>query len=91
MPFSIKNRFSSSQVHYPEISGPIKGKPASKNCILTSTTCNVDSYTVYQKKACSFDMRPPGAGERTPKLKLSVTEMTWLSKTIETEIHNTKE
>ncbi|EES2438340.1 secretion protein EspO, partial [Escherichia coli] len=23
--------------------------------------------------------------------KLSVTEMTWLSKTIETEIHNTKE
>ncbi|HGU2444512.1 TPA: secretion protein EspO, partial [Escherichia coli] len=27
----------------------------------------------------------------TPKLKLSVTEMTWLSKTIETEIHNTKE
>ncbi|EPO3220868.1 secretion protein EspO, partial [Escherichia coli] len=51
----------------------------------------VDSYTVYQKKACSFDMRPPGAGERTPKLKLSVTEMTWLSKTIETEIHNTKE
>ncbi|EGZ0368655.1 secretion protein EspO, partial [Escherichia coli] len=35
--------------------------------------------------------RPPGAGERTPKLKLSVTEMTWLSKTIETEIHNTKE
>ncbi|EEX5167501.1 secretion protein EspO, partial [Escherichia coli] len=23
MPFSIKNRFSSSQVHYPEISGPI--------------------------------------------------------------------
>ncbi|EER6145139.1 secretion protein EspO, partial [Escherichia coli] len=24
MPFSIKNRFSSSQVHYPEISGPIK-------------------------------------------------------------------
>ncbi|MCM5388655.1 secretion protein EspO, partial [Escherichia coli] len=24
-------------------------------------------------------------------LKLSVTEMTWLSKTIETEIHNTKE
>ncbi|EER8427070.1 TPA: secretion protein EspO, partial [Escherichia coli] len=29
MPFSIKNRFSSSQVHYPEISGPIKDKPAS--------------------------------------------------------------
>ncbi|EGZ0368693.1 secretion protein EspO, partial [Escherichia coli] len=28
MPFSIKNRFSSSQVHYPEISGPIKDKPA---------------------------------------------------------------
>ncbi|EIY7226724.1 secretion protein EspO, partial [Escherichia coli] len=27
---------------------------------------------------------------RSPHLKLSASELTWLSKTIETEIHNTK-
>ncbi|HGX5651977.1 TPA: secretion protein EspO, partial [Escherichia coli] len=58
---------------------------------LTSTTCSINDYTVFSRKSCTFDMRPPGAGDRTPKLKLAATEMTWLSKTIETEIHNTKE
>ncbi|EFO1832841.1 secretion protein EspO, partial [Escherichia coli] len=54
-------------------------------------TCPMNDYTVFSRKSCTFDMRPPGAGDRTPKLKLAATEMTWLSKTIETEIHNTKE
>ncbi|MBJ3115048.1 secretion protein EspO, partial [Salmonella enterica subsp. enterica serovar Typhimurium] len=29
--------------------------------------------------------------EKTPRLKLSATELLWLSKTIETEMRNTKE
>ncbi|EGF6856171.1 secretion protein EspO, partial [Salmonella enterica subsp. enterica serovar Typhimurium] len=29
--------------------------------------------------------------ERTPRLKFSATELSWLSKTIETERRNTKE
>ncbi|EFB6449228.1 secretion protein EspO, partial [Escherichia coli] len=45
---------------------------------------------VLNRRSCCFDMSPPGAGERSPHLKLSASELTWLSKTIETEIHNTK-
>ncbi|HHI9671987.1 TPA: secretion protein EspO [Escherichia albertii] len=91
MPFSIKNIFSNSKGSYPEISGPIQDKPVQKNCILTSTTCDRSGYTVFSKKVFTFDMQPPGAGERDPRLKFSASELSWLSKTIETEIHNTKE
>ena len=91
MPFSIKNIFSNSKGSYPEISGPVQDKPVSKNCTLTSTTCSMNDYTVFSRKSCTFDMRPPGAGDRTPQLKLSASELIWLSKTIDTEINNTKE
>lgn len=91
MPFSIKNIFSNPKGNYPEISGPVQDKPIPKNCTLVSTTCSTDGYTVCSRKYCGFDMRPPGAGDRTPQLKLSATELTWLSKTIHTEINNTKE
>ncbi|EDL7649519.1 secretion protein EspO, partial [Salmonella enterica subsp. enterica serovar Montevideo] len=45
----------------------------------------------FSRCSCSFEMRPPGTEERTPRLKLSATELLWLSKTIETEMRNTKE
>ncbi|WP_311207965.1 secretion protein EspO [Escherichia coli] len=90
MPFSIKNIFSGSKTHYPEISSPIQDKPVQENCTLTATTCNVNGYTVFSRNSCSFDIRPPGAGDRTSNLKLTSTELSWLSKTIETESHNTK-
>ncbi|MDZ9327589.1 secretion protein EspO, partial [Escherichia coli] len=48
-------------------------------------------YTVFSRKSCTFDMRPPGAGDRTPQLKLSASELIWLSKTIDTERNNIKE
>ncbi|HGU3804188.1 TPA: secretion protein EspO, partial [Escherichia coli] len=63
----------------------------SKNCTLTSTTCSMNDYTVFSRKSCTFDMRPPGAGDRTPQLKLSASELIWLSKTIDTERNNIKE
>lgn len=91
MPFSIKNIFSNSKGSYPEISGPVQDKPVSKNCTLTSTTCSMNDYTVFSRKSCTFDMRPPGAGDRTPQLKLSASELIWLSKTIDTERNNIKE
>ncbi|EOB0170096.1 secretion protein EspO [Escherichia albertii] len=91
MPFSIKNIFSGSKGHSPEISGPIHDKPVQGNCTLTSTTCMIQDYTVCSRWSCSFDMRPPGAGDRTSNLKLTATELSWLSKTIETERNNTKE
>ncbi|EPJ0718111.1 secretion protein EspO [Escherichia coli] len=91
MPFSIKNIFSNSKGNYPEISGPAQNKPVSKNCTLTSTTCSMNDYTVFSRKSCTFDMRPPGAGDRTPQLKLSASELIWLSKTIDTERNNIKE
>ncbi|ECA3525207.1 secretion protein EspO, partial [Salmonella enterica subsp. enterica serovar Telhashomer] len=47
--------------------------------------------TVFSRWSCSYEMRPPGAEERTPRLKFSATELSWLSKTIETERRNTKE
>lgn len=90
MPFSIKNIFSNPPRNYPEISGPVQDKSVPKNCTLTSTTCSMNDYTVFSRKSCTFDMRPPRAGDRTPQLKLSASELSWLSKTIETEIHNTK-
>ncbi|EFI2599783.1 secretion protein EspO [Escherichia coli] len=91
MPFSIKNIFSNSKGSYPEISGPVQDKPVSKNCTLTSTTCSMNDYTVFSRKSCTFDMHPPGAGDRTPQLKLSASELIWLSKTIDTERNNIKE
>lgn len=91
MPFSIKNIFSNSKGSYPEISGPVQDKPVSKNCTLTSTTCSMNDYTVFSRESCTFDMRPPGAGDRTPQLKLSASELIWLSKTIDTERNNIKE
>ncbi|HFP1542321.1 TPA: secretion protein EspO [Escherichia coli] len=91
MPFSINNIFSNSKGSYPEISGPVQDKPVSKNCTLTSTTCSMNDYTVFSRKSCTFDMRPPGAGDRTPQLKLSASELIWLSKTIDTERNNIKE
>ncbi|KZG05322.1 secretion protein EspO [Salmonella enterica subsp. enterica serovar Tennessee] len=91
MPFSIKNICSGPQGHYPEISGPIQNKPVPRNCTLISTTCKIQEYTVFSRCSCSFEMRPPGTEERTPRLKLSATELSWLSKTIETEMRNTKE
>ncbi|EFA7433295.1 secretion protein EspO [Escherichia coli] len=91
MPFSIKNIFSNSKGSYPEISGPVQDKPVSKNCTLTSTTCSMNDYTVFSRKSCTFDMRPPGAGDRTPQLKLSASELIWLSKTIDIERNNIKE
>ncbi|EKQ9097091.1 secretion protein EspO [Escherichia coli] len=91
MPFSIKNIFSNSKGSNPEISGPVQDKPVSKNCTLTSTTCSMNDYTVFSRKSCTFDMRPPGAGDRTPQLKLSASELIWLSKTIDTERNNIKE
>ncbi|EOM9698582.1 secretion protein EspO [Escherichia coli] len=91
MPFSIKNIFSNSKGSYPEISGPVQDKPVSKNCTLTSTTCSMNDYTVFSRKSCTFDMRPPGAEDRTPQLKLSASELIWLSKTIDTERNNIKE
>ncbi|EFG1229502.1 secretion protein EspO [Escherichia albertii] len=91
MPFSIKNIFSNSKGSYPEISGPVQDKPVSKNCTLISTTCSIKDYTVFNIKSCGFDIRPPGTGDRTPQLKFSASELSWLSKTTETEIHNTKE
>ncbi|ENT9424911.1 secretion protein EspO [Escherichia coli] len=91
MPFSIKNIFSNSKGNYPEISGPVQDKPVSKNCTLTSTTCSMNDYTVFSRKSCTFDMRPPRAGDRTPQLKLSASELIWLSKTIDTERNNIKE
>ncbi|EOM5336307.1 secretion protein EspO [Escherichia coli] len=83
--------FSNSKGSYPEISGPVQDKPVSKNCTLTSTTCSMNDYTVFSRKSCTFDMRPPGAGDRTPQLKLSASELIWLSKTIDTERNNIKE
>ncbi|MCZ8627027.1 secretion protein EspO [Escherichia albertii] len=91
MPFSIKNIFSNSKGSYPEISGPVQDKPVSENCTLTSTTCSMNDYKVFSRKSCTFDMRPPGAGDRTPQLKLSASELIWLSKTIDTERNNIKE
>ncbi|WP_252366531.1 secretion protein EspO [Escherichia coli] len=73
------------------MSGPVQDKPVSKNCTLTSTTCSMNDYTVFSRKSCTFDMRPPGAGDRTPQLKLSASELIWLSKTIDTERNNIKE
>ena len=91
MPFSIKNIFSNSKGNYPEISGPVQDNPVSKNCTLTSTTCSMSDYTVFSRKSCAFDMIPPGARDRTPQLKFSVSELLWLSKTIDAERNNTKE
>lgn len=90
MPFSIKNIFSNTKGSYLEVSGPVQDKSVPKNCTLISTTCTINGYTVLNRRSCCFDMSPPGAGERSPHLKLSASELTWLSKTIETEIHNTK-
>ncbi|HFI9494969.1 secretion protein EspO [Escherichia albertii] len=91
MPFSIKNIFTASKGHVPEISGPIHDKPVPGNCTLTSTTVTIKDYMVCSRWSCGFDMRPPGAGDRTPQLKLSASELTWLSKTIDTERNNIKE
>ncbi|EJY1966431.1 secretion protein EspO [Escherichia coli] len=91
MPFSIKNIFSNTKGSYLEISGPVQDKPVPKNCTLISTTCSIRDYTVFNIKSCGFDIRPPGTGDRTPQLKFSASELLWLSKTTETEIHNTKE
>ena len=91
MPFSIKNIFSNPQGKYPEISGPVQDKSVPKNCTLISTTCSIKSYTIFNIKSCGFDIRPPGTGDRTPQLRFSASELLWLSKTTETEIHNTKE
>ncbi|EFG6943874.1 secretion protein EspO [Escherichia coli] len=89
MPFSIKSIFSGHTWHQPEISRPIADKSSTKNCILDSTTCNVDGFTVFNRRSCSFDMRPPGSADRTPQLKLSISEVAWMSKIIETETNNT--
>ncbi|WP_113640066.1 secretion protein EspO [Escherichia albertii] len=91
MPFSIKNIFPNSKGNYPEISGPVQDKSVPKNCTLTSTTCSIKDYTVFNINSCGFDIRPPGTGDRTPQLKFSVSELSWLSKTIDTERNNTKE
>ncbi len=88
MPLSIRNIFSGISAHRPEISEPIVDKPVPKNCTLISSTCTVDGFTVLSRYSCSYDMKPPGAGERQPTLKLSASEAKWLSTIIDTEINN---
>ncbi|EOM2698092.1 secretion protein EspO, partial [Escherichia coli] len=51
MPFSIKSIFSGHTWHQPEISRPIADKSSTKNCILDSTTCNVDGFTVFNRRS----------------------------------------
>ncbi|EEW2719457.1 secretion protein EspO [Escherichia coli] len=82
MPLSIGSLFSRGLAPKPEISAPIVDRAAPKNCTLISSSCNVDGVTVINRRSCSYDMRPPGAGERQPLLKMSASEVQWLSQII---------
>ncbi|EFB5413372.1 secretion protein EspO [Escherichia coli] len=88
MPLSIGSLFSRGSTPKPEISGPIVDNTTPKNCTLISSTCNVDGIVVINRRSCSYDMRPPGAGERQPLLKMSASEARWLSKIITNEMKN---
>lgn len=88
MPLSIGSCFSCHIGRRPEISDPIIDKPSTKNCELISTTCNVDGITVISRSSYGFDMKPPGAGERAPRLKLSASEAQWMAAIIDAEGHN---
>ncbi|CAD5568570.1 TPA: secretion protein EspO [Escherichia coli] len=88
MPLSIGSLFSRGSTPKPEISGPMVDNTAPKNCTLISSTCNVDEFTVINRRSCYYDMRPPGAGERQPLLKMSVSEVQWLSKIITNDTKN---
>ncbi|CBG90789.1 secretion protein EspO [Citrobacter rodentium] len=88
MPLSIRNIFSRASTHRPEISGPVIDKPIPKNCTLISSTCNLDGIMVINRRTSFYDIKPPGAGERQPSLKISASEAQWMCKIIETEINN---
>ena len=88
MPLSIGSLFSRGSTPKPEISAPIVDRAAPKNCTLISSSCNVDGVTVINRRSCSYDMRPPGAGERQPLLKMSDSEVQWLSQIITNDMKN---
>lgn len=88
MPLSIGSLFSRGYTPRPEISAPIVDKAAPQNCTLISGTCDVDGFTVLSRRSCTYDMRPPGAGERPPLLKMSPSEVQWLSKIITNDMKN---
>ncbi|AXI38142.1 Hypothetical protein FORC64_p313 (plasmid) [Escherichia coli] len=88
MPLSIGSLFSRGSTPKPEISAPIVDKAAPQNCTLISSTCNVDGFTVLSRRSCIYDMRPPSAGERPPLLKMSPSEVQWLSKIITNDMKN---
>ncbi|MBW9927105.1 secretion protein EspO, partial [Escherichia coli] len=52
---------------------------------------NVDGFTVLSRRSCIYDMRPPSAGERPPLLKMSPSEVQWLSKIITNDMKNSNE
>ncbi|EEV9344399.1 secretion protein EspO [Shigella sonnei] len=88
MPLSIGSLFSRGSTPKLEISAPIVDRAAPKNCTLISSSCNVDGVTVINRRSCSYDMRPPGAGERQPLLKMSASEVQWLSQIITNDMKN---
>ncbi|EFB3628474.1 secretion protein EspO [Escherichia coli] len=88
MPLSIGSLFSRGSTPKPEISAPIVDRATPKNCTLISSSCNVDGVTVINRRSCSYDMRPPGAGERQPLLKMSASEVQWLSQIITNDMKN---
>ncbi|EFA4421138.1 secretion protein EspO [Escherichia coli] len=88
MPLPIGSLFSRGFTPKLEISGPIVDNATPKNCTLISSTCNVDGIVVINRRSCSYDMRPPGAGERQPLLKMSASEARWLSEIITNEMKN---
>lgn len=88
MPLSIGSLFSRGSTPKPEISAPIVDRAAPKNCTLISSTCNVDGTVVINRRSCYYDMIPPGAGDRQPLLKMSASEVQWLSKIITSDMKN---
>ncbi|EFN9791763.1 secretion protein EspO [Escherichia coli] len=88
MPLSTGSLFPRNSIAKPEISGPIVDNTAPKNCALISSTCNVDGTVVINRRSCYYDMIPPGAGDRQPLLKMSASEVQWLSKIITSDMKN---
>lgn len=48
----------------------------------------MDGITVISRSSYGFDMKPPGAGERAPRLKLSASEAQWMAAIIDAEGRN---
>ncbi len=91
MPLSIGSLFSRSSAVKPEISGPLVDRAAPRNCALISSTCSLDGVTVVNIRSSSYNIRPPGAGDRQPLLTMAPSEAQWLGKIIMNDIKNSNQ